>query len=67
MIVEQTRQLGDSTRLARHVALGFMALMLAGVALLAFSPNAHLRLVGALSLGIGIGVQVGAKLAVWKA
>ncbi|HIH2745036.1 TPA: hypothetical protein ACYLN4_000705 [Burkholderia lata] len=67
MIVEQTRQLEDSTRLAWHVALGFLALTLAGVALLALSPNIHWRLVGALSLGIGIGVQVAAKLAVWKA
>ncbi|SEU40227.1 hypothetical protein SAMN03159335_06240 [Burkholderia cepacia] len=67
MIVERTTQLHEPTRLARQVSILVAALMIGGVALLAFSSNVHWRLIGALSDGIGIGFFAASKLAVWKA
>ncbi|WP_155754589.1 hypothetical protein [Burkholderia stagnalis] len=66
MLVEQTSQLPENTRLARQVALIVTVLMVGGVALLAFG-NVHWRLLGALCDGIGIGFYAASKLAVWKA
>ncbi|MFP3637765.1 hypothetical protein [Paraburkholderia sp. SIMBA_054] len=67
MLMEQRKDLGDSTRLARQVLLIVLAMMLVGGGALAFSSNVHWRIVGALFEGIGIGVFAGSKLALWKA
>ncbi|WP_434113523.1 hypothetical protein [Paraburkholderia caffeinilytica] len=67
MIVEQTTELAETMCLARQVSLIVFALMIVGTAMLAFSENVHLRLIGALGVGIGIGVLAASKLALWKA
>ncbi|HDR9034241.1 TPA: hypothetical protein QDB07_001710 [Burkholderia vietnamiensis] len=67
MLVEQTAQLSENTRLARQVSLIVTVLMVGGVALLAFGGTVHWRLLGALCDGIGIGFYAASKLAVWKA
>ncbi len=67
MILEKTKDLGDETRLARHIAIGVAVLTIVGVALLAYCQGVHWRLFGAVSAGIGIGVLAASKLALWKA
>ncbi|MCW3632882.1 hypothetical protein [Burkholderia cenocepacia] len=64
---EQTSHLPEETRLSRHVLLIVIALMVSGVALLAFSTTVQWRLIGALFDGISIGFFAASKLAVWKA
>lgn len=62
MIFERTTQIAEPIRFARQVSLIVFALVMVGTTLLAYCNDVHLRLVGALCTGIGIGLQAASKL-----